>query len=62
MSADEFLTRILSWSSEDSHRGRLARAFKTNLGNSAELQAQRVGLLSVYVEREAQRKRGLSLV
>ncbi|WP_412077561.1 hypothetical protein ACLF6K_24180 [Streptomyces xanthophaeus] len=54
MSADEVFTHIMSWASENSHRGRLARAFKTNMGNSAELQAQRIGLLSIYMEREAQ--------
>ncbi|WP_327162501.1 hypothetical protein [Streptomyces zaomyceticus] len=43
----------MSWASEDSHRGRLVRAFQSNLGNSAELQAQRVGMLSIYMEREA---------
>jgi hypothetical protein len=55
MSADKFWETIMSWADEDSHRGRLVRAFKANLGNSAELQAQRVGLLSLYMEREAQR-------
>ncbi|MFE4417689.1 hypothetical protein [Streptomyces sp. NPDC056817] len=62
MSADDVFTHILSWVSEDSHRGRLARAFQSNMGNSPELQAKRVGLLSIYLEREAHSKRGLSLV
>ncbi|MBT2440320.1 hypothetical protein J7E93_09400 [Streptomyces sp. ISL-36] len=53
MSADDVFTHIMSWASEDSHRGRLARAFKSNMGNSAELQAQRIGLLSIYMQREA---------
>ncbi|MGW2588403.1 hypothetical protein ACWCYZ_45450 [Streptomyces virginiae] len=53
MSADEVFTH--TWATEDSHRGRLARAFKSNMGDSAELQAQRIGLLSVYMKREAQR-------
>ncbi|WP_030832609.1 hypothetical protein OG350_09705 [Streptomyces achromogenes] len=62
MSADDIFKHILSWASEDTHRGRLARAFQTNMGNSPELQAKRVGLLSIYLEREAHSKRGLSLV
>jgi hypothetical protein len=32
------------------------------MGNSPELQAKRIGLLSIYLEREAHSKRGLSLV
>ncbi|MFE7954285.1 hypothetical protein [Streptomyces sp. NPDC057413] len=60
MSADKFWETVMSWADENSHRGRLVRAFRDNLGNSAELQAQRVGLLSLYMEREA--KRGLALV
>ncbi|WP_328672942.1 hypothetical protein [Streptomyces sp. NBC_00328] len=62
MSADKVFERILSWVSEDTHRGRLARAFQGNLGDSPELQAKRIGLLSIYLEREAHSKRGLSLV
>ena len=62
MSAEKVLEHILSWASEDSHRGRLARAFRDNLGDSPELQAKRVGLLSIYLEREAHSRRGLSLV
>ncbi|MGW1533340.1 hypothetical protein [Streptomyces aureus] len=62
MSADKVFERILSWASEDSHRGRLARAFQSNLGDSPELQAKRIGLLSIYLEREAHSKRGLSLI
>ncbi|WP_432098596.1 hypothetical protein [Streptomyces sp. WAC 04229] len=53
MSADEIFRHILSWASEDSHRGRLARAFQINMGDSPELQARRMGLLSVYMQREA---------
>jgi hypothetical protein len=53
VSADNFWERMMSWASEDSHRGRLVRAFRSNMGNSAELQAQRVGMLSIYMEREA---------
>ncbi|MGW0626954.1 hypothetical protein [Streptomyces sp. NPDC002758] len=62
MSADDLMARIMSWTSEDSHRGRLARAFKSNMGDSAELQAKRLGLLSIHMEREAHRKRGLALI
>jgi hypothetical protein len=61
MSVDKVFAHILSWVSEDSHRGRLARAFQSNMGNSPELQAKRIGLLSIYLEREAYSKRGLSL-
>ncbi|PBC82974.1 MULTISPECIES: hypothetical protein [unclassified Streptomyces] len=62
MSADKFWAQIMSWAEEESHRGRLVRAFRDNLGNNAELQAQRIGLLSVYMEREAQSRKGLALV
>lgn len=53
MSAEDVFKQILSWVSEDSHRGRLARAFRDNSGDSAEHQAQRLGCLSIYLEREA---------
>lgn len=53
MSADRFWATIMSWAAEDSHRGRLARCFRDNEGNSIELQAQRLGFLSIYMEREA---------
>lgn len=62
MSADTVFDRIMSWASEDTHRGRLARAFQSNMGDSPELQAKRLGLLSIYLEREAHSKRGVSLV
>jgi hypothetical protein len=62
MSADKVFTHILAWASEETHRGRLARAFRDDMGNSPELQAKRIGLLSIYLEREAHSKRGLSLV
>ncbi|GHJ27122.1 hypothetical protein TPA0910_15550 [Streptomyces hygroscopicus subsp. sporocinereus] len=62
MSAEDVFKHILSWVAEDSHRGQLARAFQSNMGDSPELQAKRVGLLSIYLEREAHSKRGLSLV
>lgn len=61
MPADKFFTYIAGWESEDSHRGRLVRAFNGNMGNDAGLQAQRMGLLSIYMEREARSKRGLAL-
>ncbi|MES9808472.1 hypothetical protein [Streptomyces cinereoruber] len=53
MSAETFWETVLSWANEDSHRGRVVRAFQSNMGDSAELQAQRVGILCVYMEREA---------
>ncbi|UGY94048.1 hypothetical protein [Streptomyces gobiensis] len=62
MSAEDVLKYMLSWASEDSHRGRLARALQTNMGESAELQARRVGLLSIYVQREAKSGKGLALI
>lgn len=62
MNAEDLLTHILAWAGENTHRGRLANAFRTNLGNSPKLQAQRVGMLSVYLEREAKSRKGLSLV
>lgn len=52
MTATKVFEQILSWASEDSHRGRLARAFQTNMGNDPALQAQRMGLLSAYLARE----------
>lgn len=61
VSSEKVFEHILSWVSEDSHRGRLARAFQSNMGNSPEIQARRIGLLSIYLEREAHSKRGLSL-
>lgn len=60
MSASKVFEFIMSWAAEDTHRGRLARAFQNNMGDDPQLQAQRMGLLSVYLEREA--KRGLALV
>jgi hypothetical protein len=62
MAADKIWDAIMSWTSEDSHRGALARAFRDNLGNDARLQAKRLGLLSIHAERQAQRKAGLALV
>lgn len=61
MAADQLMAVIFSWVSEDSHRGALARAFRDNLGDDAQLQAKRLGLLSIHAERQATRKAGLSL-
>lgn len=52
MSAEDIFKRMLSWASEDSHRGRLARALRSNMGNDPDLQARRIGLLSIYMQRE----------
>jgi hypothetical protein len=62
MSAESFFSKIQSWAGEDSHRGRLVRAFNSNMGNDAGLQAHRMSLLSIYMENEARSARGLSLV
>lgn len=55
LSADTFWERINGWSGEDSHRGRLVRAFRANMGSRLELQARRLMLLVHYVEQEAGR-------
>ncbi|MFG2739161.1 hypothetical protein ACGFY0_03695 [Streptomyces chartreusis] len=51
MSADDMLKVIMSWESEDSHRGALVRAFKTNHLDSPVLQAQRLAMLGLAAER-----------
>ncbi|MFE2686935.1 hypothetical protein [Streptomyces mirabilis] len=61
MAADEMWQIIMSWAGEDSHRGRLVRAFQSNMGNDARLQAERLALLGVHAKRQAMRKAGLSL-
>jgi hypothetical protein len=55
LSADSFWTRIDAWSAEDTHRGRLVRAFRSNMGERLELQARRMMILVHYVEAEAGR-------
>ncbi|MCW2873727.1 hypothetical protein [Actinacidiphila oryziradicis] len=55
LSADTFWTRIDAWSGEDSHRGRLVRAFRANMGQRMELQARRMMVLVHYVEQDAGR-------
>ena len=62
MSADDMMARIFSWAGEDSHRGRLVRAFRSNMGNDPRLQAKRLALLAIHAEKQAMRKAGLSLV
>lgn len=62
MTAENFMTTLQSWADEDTHRGRLVRAFNSNMGNDAGLQAHRMSLLSIYMERAANSARGLSLV
>ncbi|MFF4464857.1 hypothetical protein ACFY13_35765 [Streptomyces mirabilis] len=62
MAADEMLKVIMSWASEDSHRGRLVRAFQSDMGHDPVLQAKRLAMLGIHAERQAQRKAGLALV
>lgn len=62
MAAEEMLKIIMSWAGEDSHRGRLVRAFQSNMGNDARLQAERLAMLGIHAERQAKRTAGLSLV
>ncbi|MFF7492681.1 hypothetical protein [Streptomyces rubiginosohelvolus] len=46
--------RMDAWVTESrSKRGRLVRAFRANLGNSADLQAARLALLVGYAEKAA---------
>jgi hypothetical protein len=61
MAADQLISAILSWASEKSHRGALARAFRDNLGNDARLQSKRLAMLGIYAEEQAKRKNGLAL-
>ncbi|MBR7828647.1 hypothetical protein KDK95_20225 [Actinospica sp. MGRD01-02] len=53
MAADELLAKIQSWKNEDSHRGRLVRAFNSNYLNDVKLQTERMGMLLIHVERDA---------
>ncbi|MER5898892.1 hypothetical protein ABT150_01955 [Streptomyces mirabilis] len=62
MAAEEMLKIIMAWANEDSHRGRLVRAFRSNMGNDAQLQAKRLALLGLHAEKQAKRKAGLALV
>lgn len=39
-----------AWQAEDSHRGRLARAYRANLHNRAEYQRKRIAMLRHYAE------------
>ncbi|MGW1187531.1 hypothetical protein [Streptomyces sp. NPDC002559] len=59
MSADDIFKHILSWAAEDTHRGRLARCLRDNYLDSPELQAKRIGMLSIYLEREAKGAKGI---
>ncbi|MFB7311473.1 hypothetical protein [Streptomyces sp. NPDC056192] len=59
MAAEEMLKVIMSWERENSHRGRLARAFKSNQDNDAVAQAHRLALLGIHAEKQAKRKAGL---
>ncbi|MGW5034705.1 hypothetical protein ACWEQW_25975 [Streptomyces nigra] len=59
MAADEILRVIMSWADEDSHRGRLVRAFQANAGNDVMLQAKRLAMLGLHAERQAKRAAGL---
>jgi hypothetical protein len=62
MAAEDFLKVIMSWASEDSHRGRLVRAFQSDMGHDPALQAQRLTMLGLHAERAAKRKSGLVAV
>ncbi len=62
MAAEEMLSVIMSWAGEDSHRGRLVRAFKSDMGNDPVLQAKRLAMLGIHAERQAKRKAGLVAV
>lgn len=62
MAAEDFLKVIMSWASEDSHRGRLVRAFQSDMGHDPVLQAKRLAMLGIHAERQAQRKAGLVAV
>ncbi|MCX4576576.1 hypothetical protein OHB41_26060 [Streptomyces sp. NBC_01571] len=59
MAAEEMLNVIMSWERENSHRGRLVRAFKSNLDNDPAKQAHRLALLGIHAEKQAKRKAGL---
>lgn len=59
MSADDMLKIIMAWESENSHRGRLVRAFKADMGHDPVLQAKRLAMLGLHAERQAKRKAGL---
>ncbi|MER6219001.1 hypothetical protein ABT189_00125 [Streptomyces sp900105755] len=59
MAAEELIEIIYSWESENSHRGRLVRALKSNADNDPALQAKRLALLGVHAEKQARRKAGL---
>ncbi|MFD3834780.1 hypothetical protein ACFWWC_00755 [Streptomyces sp. NPDC058642] len=60
MSAEEMIKVIMSWSGEDSHRGRLVRAFQSDMGNDPALQAKRLAMLGLHAEKQAKRKAGLT--
>jgi hypothetical protein len=55
LSADHFWARVDAWATEDSHRGRLVRAFRSKMGGRMELQARRMMILVHYVEADAGR-------
>ncbi|WP_330247128.1 hypothetical protein OHA33_33100 [Streptomyces sp. NBC_00562] len=62
MAADEMITIIMSWADEQSHRGRLVRAFQSDMGHDPLLQDQRLAMLGIHAEKQAKRKAGLALV
>ena len=62
MAVDELFRVIMSWESEDSHRGRLVRALRNDMGHDPALQAERLTLLGIHAERQAKRKAGLVAV
>ncbi|MFE7776551.1 hypothetical protein ACFU5O_22225 [Streptomyces sp. NPDC057445] len=52
MATDDLLNVIMSWESEDSRRGALVRALKSDHLHSPVLQAQRLAMLGLAAERE----------
>ncbi|WP_217549594.1 hypothetical protein [Streptomyces sp. GbtcB6] len=59
MAAEEMIRVIMSWENENSHRGRLVRAFKSDMGNDPVQQAKRLAMLGLHAEKQAKRKAGL---
>lgn len=55
MSVDQIMTRIATWTAEDSRRGQFAREFMANEGDDPTRQAERLGVLSMFFTREARR-------
>ncbi|KQX77631.1 hypothetical protein AB0K86_06150 [Streptomyces clavifer] len=52
MPTDTLLRLIMSWESEDTHRGALVRALKSDHLHDPVLQAQRLAMLGLKAERQ----------